>query len=388
MRLPLGPALSLGVLAILAAVLSAGSSRSNSWKIREARFSHQVAACVKQGQARLPAGKSDDFTVTNKLVRYPIGNISNINIPKDVGQTQNLDIEGYLKVIVDAMLMETAYAGHFTLNEIPDPNSINIYFLDCDVSATVHGFRNSNCAYVGYVNSIVCRTKAIEDQFALMEQIPRAYDVALVDIRTHVAFGPSSPAVLNHTRKMLNQSMITWMVGHELGHAVLHKAVVSGTQEPLHFNFFYSEVERQADDFVATKLASNEGLLAASTAGLGISEFIHQQYRIILKERFPEVDQGLLAVRDLPTVVPLEFTVTAGNYPLLLRAIGVRRAIAKANLYEDGTGYPTIVANNVIAHSAEPPTQLRLALEVTAGLFLIGALAGSEVLRRREKNLG
>jgi Zn-dependent peptidase ImmA (M78 family) len=95
------------------------------------------------------------------------------------------------------------------------------------------------------------------------------------------------------------------MLGHELGHALYHKAIVSGSQQSLHFNFSYDEIEKQADDFVAAKLASNESLLAASNVGLGLSEFIHQQYRIFLKEQFPNYDETLVAVRDLPTVVPL-----------------------------------------------------------------------------------
>jgi hypothetical protein len=372
------------VLAVMGLVLLAGSNRSNAWKVREAKFTQQIAACLKHEPPKLLASASKDFSITKGLLKFRIGEVANAHGAEDSGQVQHLDFSGYVKFIATSMLQDTPYAGHLTVNTEPDPNSINIYFLDCDLSATVRGFPNSNCTYVGYVNSIVCRAKAIEDEFALLDHIPRAYDVAIIDARTHVPLGPDSATLLSLARKMLKQSMITWMIGHEIGHAVKHKEVVAGSQQPLHFNLFYNEIEREADDFVADRLARSETLLASSQSGTGISEFIHQQYRILLKQQLPAFDEILLSVRDLPTVVPLEITVGAGNYPLLLRAIGVRQAIATAKVYADDTNYPAIVANNVIAHSAEPPTHLKLAIGAGTALLLLGALAGSLFLDRHK----
>jgi hypothetical protein len=136
----------------------------------------------------------------------------------------------------------TPYEGHINARQVPIPNNLNIYVLKADPLRRFQVVR-CNCAYVGH-RIIVC-DKRFLDTFA-------------ASLRYSQAQADSIP-VLTRVNETFARVLFSWILGHEIGHAVLHDAdgqfIISARQGS---TSLWQRREREADEFAAAKMTPTE----------------------------------------------------------------------------------------------------------------------------------
>jgi len=159
---------------------------------------------------------------------------------------------------------------------------------------------------------------------------------------------------------------LIWILGHEIGHAVLHKQYVL-SRGPLHFNLEYNELEKQADLFVAEKLSRNEPL--ASQFWTTTGEFIQHEYRRLYPLSASNVDPN-----DSEFVInhPLVVTYNKYNIPIILRAVRIVNRLLDVNTNIDSTEYyPAVEANITVKEDLAVGIPVWIGVAATAALALI-----------------
>jgi hypothetical protein len=367
--------LTLGITLIFAIVLGAHRilGRNDDTGRIASRYSNAISRCIADGKAGFPALKERGFSISNVAVEYRAGNFPSLYIKKLDGSKPDvayISIEEYLNYLVGSLLKNTTYEGRFAINKLPTDNVINLYFIDCDVSHLIPTFKQSSCTYIGYFNAILCRKSFFDELFAKYDDIERVYDTVIANISSKIAMGSASHTLRRYVSSALKQNALTWYIAHEVGHAVKHKTIVVGSGNFMHFSYKYNSNEREADEFFAQILAHDIVLQHATNVPHTIGEFIEHEYRDIVRRVFPELDEAAIETRFLPTIMPIAVPVTPGDFPLIVRALNIRRAIDAAGLHVDGTGYSDIVAENVTVQAPLWGEHFKLVLMAVAGTLL------------------
>jgi hypothetical protein len=367
--------LALGIALIFAIVLGAHrilGRNDNTGRIAS-RYSNAISRCIADGKAGFPALKERGFSISNVTVAFRVDDFASMSSSK-LDETKPdvafLSVEEYLQFLIGTLLKNTPYEGRFAINKLPTDNVINLYFLDCDVSHLIPAFKQSSCTYIGYLNAILCRKSFFEELFTKYHDIDRVYDLVIANTSSKIVRGSASPTLRRYVSSALKQNALTWYIAHEVGHAVKHKAIVMGSGKFMHFSYQYNRNEREADEFFAQILAHDIVLQYATNVPHTIGEFIEQEYRDIVRKVIPELDEAAIETRFLPTIMPIVVPVTPGDFPLIVRALNIRRAIADAGLHVDGTGYSDIVAENVTVQVPLWGEHFKLVLMAVAGTLL------------------
>ena len=183
----------------------------------------------------------------------------------------------------------TQFEGKFQVNDVPKSDFINLYILDRDPDRVAKYFTR-NCEYIGYYNSIICDSDLFKAYFAFVDAIKRTYDIVRRDAKTGEEL-PSDAETLAISKILIKESILVWILAHEVGHAVLHKDVLLRDNVPLHFDLEYNRYEQQADSFVADKVISDWPL--ATNFWLGAGEFAQQEFRRIYRSRAGRNDAAM-----------------------------------------------------------------------------------------------
>jgi hypothetical protein len=298
-----------------------------------------------------------DFNLALQAVTFPAGSsvdelIKRLDeqIPESQRSSANLKLT-FIKYIEQVGLLFASgsrFDGKVQVNLPPRSDFINIYLIDEDRARLVQNF-NSNCVYIGYLNAIVCDVRFFKKYFSFIDGISKIYDIVLTDITTRAQV-PIEGQLLEKVRLYMKQSFIVWVLGHEIGHAILHKDVVLARRRQLHFDLDYDEYEVAADTFAAEKLAPNTAL--ASNFSIASGEFIHQEYRRLYRESF--YDGSDMDSRDFIMNNSLVVNYDRYRVPVLLRAIRVVNRLGEVNHSVDGTGYFGGLEKNITTISFSP----------------------------------
>ncbi|MFA1674860.1 ImmA/IrrE family metallo-endopeptidase [Rhizobium mongolense] len=312
------------------------------------RFARIVSACLQNRQARIPKFNNQDTVfLSNVNIIIKNGNLEQREtslIDKSKPESFDVTLDEYIKFLLKNFLIKTDFEEKFQVNVFPSESSINVYFLTCDTTSILPP--QAKCAYVGYFNSIVCNVKSVEEMFAAVDQYDRLYDVIGMNTSSNTMMRENSETLLGYAKSEIKKNQITWILGHELGHAILHRDLVGKAGIQLHFSYSYNKQEREADEFFAEKLSRSPALLAATGAGNSIGEFIEHEYRAILAQD-ESIDKKLILTRFVPTIIPIKIKLGLGAVPLIVRALNIQRAVQTAGMWEDTSGYYKIVEDNV-----------------------------------------
>lgn len=234
-------------------------------------------------------------------------------------------IADYIKGIAKAFARGTPFENKVTLNEQPKRDHLNIVVIDRDPLRLAPRFEESACSYIGYFNTIVCNGRRISSILGTLDEIDTNHSVVIAIFENDSAdnFRVNFLDNIDVLKRLLKQNFLTWLIGHEIGHAILHKPWVVDRRRSLHFDLTYDRREQEADAFVA-KLALNDPSLGANF-GTILLEFIEHRFRSEYAERTgTSIDIRPL---DGEPLEPLEFDTYRYEIPLVLRAVRIMREL-------------------------------------------------------------
>jgi hypothetical protein len=161
---------------------------------------------------------------------------------------------------------------------------------------------------------------SLDDPHARIDAIHENHSVVLAFFEGAFkqGFRTNFLANLADLRALLRQNFLIWLVGHEVGHAVMHRDWALRHAQSLHFDLAYDRREQEADLFVADRIGA-EPALSVNFAPV-LLEFVEHEFR-----RLYEARTGLkvdLVPRSGQPEVPLELPFDP-DAALLLRAFRI-----------------------------------------------------------------
>jgi hypothetical protein len=214
------------------------------------------------------------------------------------GGSVYLNEGGQLKVLATPFVIGTAYAGKLNVSEPPKPGYLNLYSVDPHRIGLPQ--LACNCAYVG--DEIVACDRAFLGTF-----------------RSAINFQSQDPG-LAKTLKQVDETFETWLgmwiVGHEVGHAVLHAKQI-GIRPATASRGEAARLEREADRFFAERVPREQ----ARRATFALNNFVFQ----IVSATYvtgPAGNDGRAVVRGDERQV---------HQPWVVRALDVARVVSETS---------------------------------------------------------
>ena len=275
----------------------------------------------------------------------------------------HVDAGAYLKLLIKQLTDGTQYEGKWQVNALPKDGWLNVYFLSKDPHQISEHFTN-NCAYVGYQNAIICDARFIKD---LLRQISEPQEYYVLRLNGH---RPSAEEAEKYNLgRLMRANFLYWLLGHEIGHAVLHRDRVLDGGTTAHFHEAdYNEVEKEADLFVCQRGLKSQDW--ATPFLLCMSEYVEREYRKNLRPsdsgRVAELERA--GKTEVAAEIPIEVTETH-EVPLFVRMVNMLDNLTASNPILDGTGHHSKVKENITLRHRSSEVE---ALGVAAFLLFAG----------------
>src|SRR5262245_2562232 len=367
--------IALLLCSILISRVAGVMSLSDNSKVRRSLQSYEGLGLFKPSLF----DQYSDFIWSKRAFTFPAGgNLEQMLESVDKGfkerpengpEVLNLSFVQFIEQVGLLFVNRTNFAGKFQVNRPPIDDHVNLYLIDSDPGMVSKHFTN-NCEYIGYYNSIICDTNLFKTYFAFIEGIKTTYDIVNVDYRSRSLI-PLEGEALRKVKQLIRQSILIWVLGHEIGHATLHKNIVIKDNRRLHFDLEYNNYEKEADGFVAETLVND--IPVATNFWVTTGEFIHQEFRRWYREHAGgyKIFDGIYS-REFVLNHKLEVTYNKYNVPLLLRATRIINRLLDIAPEIDSTGFYKRVSDNITTVNLSPSREA--SLWITSGLFICGCI--------------
>lgn len=189
---------------------------------------------------------------------------------------EEVSVQEYLTRLAAFFVEGTEFQGKVNINGIPKTDHINIFVVDQIPRNLVPNF-HENCSYIGYLNAIFCDRLWLGREAGKLLATTEFHELVVQDIKTR----ETQPLTDNRKadmQKRLVSAFITWVIGHEIGHSVRHKEIITKQHKQLHFDASYDAIEFEADQYVAATLQKD--LIRGNGFIWYMAELIQQHYRL------------------------------------------------------------------------------------------------------------
>lgn len=249
--------------------------------------------------------------------------------------------------LIQQFIQGTRFEGRYMLNSPLRASILNIYFLKNDFEGVFAEVRN-NCAYLKHdeYNVILCDINFLSDW---RNTFPRGYfkgesDWHIIDKekgkkkekwKKHISedvFEEVLERAEESQHFMLDNFFIQWLLGHEIGHAVLNHSpghLLYMPDESLKGNRLSKAREIEADLFALNHIFDDD--LTRTIFWMSIS-------RLVAAWVYAETGKSGSEIANSDTVIKI-IDISHTHPPLLLRVLNMVEVLLEKYPYIDNTGY-------------------------------------------------
>ena len=244
------------------------------------------------------------------------------NLSRDLARNQQsveltMPFAKYATTIASHLAANTRFKGRVVVNQLPPEGYLGVLFLAADPEKVLPGFAEDTCAYLVGTTVIICNANSVRKTLAAMEAVAENMSTMIGVVDANGDLQVTSVGHVELVRQFLKQNFLIWLLGHEIGHAEIHRASTDG--EALHFDLVYDQREREADDFV---VSATHGDNAARAAFPGmLLEFIEQDFQARFTAEHGSPTHLVPAMNSPPESVVV--AAPAHGVPLILRAMRI-----------------------------------------------------------------
>jgi hypothetical protein len=312
--------------------LAAPLMQERAAKVRHSNFIRTVSEYRQKGllDNDFTRDRKPRFHISQATLDYS-GEMTYGKILEELGLQENglkrspsnvervLPFKEYVHFLANEMAKGTRLEDLISINEAPRQGGVGIYFIRSDPHQLMPNFDGNTCAYVPGVESILCNANVVAGRLKEFDAMTENFTTAIGVLEGDGGLHFSGQGNVDVVRQLLAQNFLVWLIGHELGHAVLHSDQLSETGEVLHFDSGYDIREQQADSFVVGAADSNPALAAAFPVVL--LEFIEQEFHSRYRSQYGEATM-LVQAQDRPKH-GIEIEISPMRMPEMLRAMRI-----------------------------------------------------------------
>lgn len=231
-----------------------------------------------------------------------------------------------LKETIAPFVQGSRFEGKVNTEAAPRDGFLNLYVARSAPEGRLASIR-CNCAYVGS-STIIC-DKAFLDTFSKVVNFTRQG----VYGKDADALWAQSKAIFDQVNKRIADVLVAWILGHEIGHAILHGESNFGRRRP-----FTRAQELEADRFFIEKSLVGADARQVQNLSFGLSQIIFAVIGIAMN--IPGADQ------ETPRKAIIAPSLDGIHPPWLVRALLLGQEISELQHAQDG--FYSSLSGNVV----------------------------------------